>query len=160
MHGAATITATLDADRYEVLHAESTKGHCLTVTPDDLDESPFVVTRSYEVCETTVLDVMTGLAVRFTVCHDRGEILEVRYDDGRRAARQHEQFTEVAEAFAIDRRFGWKASTTASLCCDRTGERGNQAIRSGPWLPHPHLKTNRRSPCYAPSTRPSHWSAT
>ena len=43
-----------------------------------------------------------GGLFEFIVCHDRGEVLEVRYDDGRLALPQHEQFTEAS---AIDFRF-------------------------------------------------------
>ena len=110
--GAATVTATLDANSYEVQEATDPQGQTLLVTPDDLDAieayldaRPFVVTRSYEVAETHALDVMTGETARFTICHDRGEVLAVHYNDGRLAAPQHEQFTEVAETFALDRRY-------------------------------------------------------
>ena len=78
--GAATITATLDAESYEVHEATSPHGQTLLVTPDDLnaieaylDAKPFVVTRSYEVAETTALDVMNGETASFIICHDRGE---------------------------------------------------------------------------------------
>ena len=111
--GPATITATLDADSYEVQDATGPHGQALLVTPDDLDRieayldgGPFVLTRSYAVVRTHVLDVMTGETAPFIVCHDRGEILDVRYGStAYRAELSGEQFTEVAEAFALDRRF-------------------------------------------------------
>ena len=110
--GPATVTATLDTDRYEVQDATGPHGQALLVTPDDLDrieayldESPFVVTRSYTVARTSALDVMTGETAEFIVCHDGGEILDVRYGStAYRAEMSGEQFTEVAEAFALDRR--------------------------------------------------------
>ena len=111
--GAATVTATLDAESYEVHEATDPQGQTLLVTPDDLDHieayldaCPFVVTRSYEVTETHALDVMNGETAPFIICHDRGEILEIRYGStAYRAEMSGEQFTEVAEAFYLDRRF-------------------------------------------------------
>ena len=111
--GPATITATVDADSYEVHDATDHHGQALLVTPDDLDRieayldaRPFVLTRSYTVARTHALDVMTGETAPFIVCYDRGEILDVRYGStAYRAELSGEQFTEVAEAFAIDRRF-------------------------------------------------------
>ncbi|MGI9175328.1 MAG: hypothetical protein ACR2GR_08420, partial [Rhodothermales bacterium] len=89
------------------------QGQTLLVTPDDLDAieafldaRPFVVTRAYEVTRTHALDVMTGETSDFIICHDQEEILDIRYGStAYRAEMNGEQFTEVAEAFALDRRF-------------------------------------------------------
>ena len=109
--GYATVTATLVSERYEIQAATGTDGQAVPVTPGDLDRieayldaCPFVVTRAYSVAQTHALDVMTGETAPFIVCHDQGQILDISYGStGSRAKVSGEQFTEVAEAFAIDR---------------------------------------------------------
>jgi len=59
--------------------------------------------QSYTVAHVEAFDVMTGKAHRFTVYHDRGRVLDIRYSDGCTVRRNSEQFTETEDAFHIDR---------------------------------------------------------
>ncbi len=62
-------------------------------------------TRSYQVDFVEAFDVMTGALHRFTVHHDKGRVLEIRYAEGYSVPKSSPQFTESAEAFHIDREY-------------------------------------------------------
>ena len=74
----------------------------LSITTADLDrieaklDAPATVT-------VEALDVMTGAPAWFVVEHLGGTVYAVRYPDGIAARPGGEQYTETAEAFAIDR---------------------------------------------------------
>lgn len=112
-----TVTARIADNAYEVEAAARDHSGALRACPvsaDDLeaieaalDAAPlFKVRRTFSVVTVHALDVRTGETTAFTVYHEHGRVLEARFaDTGYALHEAGEQFTEVAEAFAIDRAY-------------------------------------------------------
>ena len=72
------------------------------MTGADLDALEAVLETPHTVA-VEALDVMTGAPARFVVAHVGGAVFAVQYAVGVATRPGSEQFTETAEAFAIDR---------------------------------------------------------
>ncbi len=106
LHGhTATVEALISHTSYDILEATGRAGRKLDVTCDDLDIIEAHIDSQIITSETEAYCFESGRMERFKVISHQGSVLAVINTGGYSLPRHTPQFTEAAEAFALDREF-------------------------------------------------------
>jgi len=106
LHGhPATVEALISYTSYDILEATGRAGRKLDVTCDDLDTIEAHIDATIQTTETEAYCFESGRMERFQIVSHQGSVLAVIDTGGYSLPRHSPQFSEAAEAFALDQEY-------------------------------------------------------
>ncbi len=100
-----TVEAEVNGEHATVTRTTGGDGQPVETTPDDLDRIERHLFPVGDIAIVDALDLGTGNTESFLVTHEQGRVVTVRREHGGVVAHNSPQFTEVAEAWHIDREY-------------------------------------------------------
>ena len=112
LHGhPATVEALISYTSYDILEATGRAGRKLDVTCDDLDIIEAHIDSQIVTSETEAYCFESGRMERFQIVSHQGSVLAVINTGGYSLPRHTPQWTEAAEAFALDQEYAEAAES-------------------------------------------------